>query len=387
MLFLVMIASFSAAVLMTISLNRLAIIPWNLTAGQHWTERARQLWPARIGAKLLVLIVPGICVMAGGMFWRDDQPALWLFGVFGWLGAMFGTYPFDRKIQPWLNFRDWLHQVCASLLLRLAWLPIFIGAALAMPDQFGLPTVLLAGAVLLVKLSLNAGLAVWLLKRLRILVPPSERLQRIVVESAKHMGVAAPKVWLLKRSVSNAAALPFTGELIFSERLMELHPDDEINAICAHELGHLGESRLVLAGRLLGSLTLFPLLFLKPALHASNGDGGLALASLALATMALSSLGRRLSRKMEVRADKVAKDNQAGDGIYARALERLYEANQIPAVMRGNRMAHPHLYDRMLAAGIPPEYPRPRPPGPAGANIVIGIMLLIVLLALGHRAF
>jgi hypothetical protein len=31
--------------------------------------------------------------------------------------------------------------------------------------------------------------------------------------------------------------------------------------------------------------------------------------------------------------------------------------------MRGNNMVHPHLYDRMLAAGVTPDYPRPQPPG------------------------
>jgi hypothetical protein len=44
-------------------------------------------------------------------------------------------------------------------------------------------------------------------------------------------------------------------------------------------------------------------------------------------------------------------------------LEKIYQANQLPAVMRGNNMVHPHLYDRMLAAGVTPDYPRPQPPG------------------------
>jgi hypothetical protein len=46
---------------------------------------------------------------------------------------------------------------------------------------------------------------------------------------------------------------------------------------------------------------------------------------------------------------------------YARALERIYEVNLTPAVL-GGRPMHPHLYDRLLAAGVQPSYPRPAPP-------------------------
>ena len=46
----------------------------------------------------------------------------------------------------------------------------------------------------------------------------------------------------------------------------------------------------------------------------------------------------------------------------SRHLERQHELNLHPVVSitRGSR--DPHLYDRMVAAGIPPAYPRPKPP-------------------------
>jgi hypothetical protein len=65
---------------------------------------------------------------------------------------------------------------------------------------------------------------------------------------------------------------------------------------------------------------------------------------------------------MEKRADKIATENQGEEGVYARALEKLYCDSLIPAVMANNRQVHPHLYDRMLATGIQPEYPRPFKP-------------------------
>jgi len=58
-------------------------------------------------------------------------------------------------------------------------------------------------------------------------------------------------------------------------------------------------------------------------------------------------------------------------------------------VMPG-RQTHPHLYDRLLSAGIQPDFPRPAPP-PQGkqtltamaATIVSFMLMLFVLIAVG----
>lgn len=71
---------------------------------------------------------------------------------------------------------------------------------------------------------------------------------------------------------------------------------------------------------------------------------------------------RSLSQRMERRADELAFKQQLNEGVYARALEKLYRENQSPAVQVDDRQTHPHLYDRMLAAGITPDFPRPARP-------------------------
>ena len=86
-------------------------------------------------------------------------------------------------------------------------------------------------------------------------------------------------------------------------------------------------------------------------------------------------------------ADKVATENAVNAMTYARALERIYETNQMPAVMRSNRTIHPHLYDRMLAAGVTPQYPRPMRPSGWSWNGMIAWAILFVLLALGDMTF
>ena len=173
------------------------------------------------------------------------------------------------------------------------------------------------------------------------------------------MNVAVRKTWQLGGPLANAFVFPTTHELVFSNRLLEICNDEEIFAICTHELAHLKESKAVLAGRLLGSLSLFPLIFIIPSIH-QFGAAGIFLPYLGM--FIIAKFARWLSQRMEKRADQLALAEQTNEGIYAGALENLYRENQIPAVNVNNKQTHPHLYDRMLAAGITPDYPRPIKP-------------------------
>ena len=44
-------------------------------------------------------------------------------------------------------------------------------------------------------------------------------------------------------------------------------------------------------------------------------------------------------------------------GAYARALEKIYEANLVPLVISSRHHRYPELYDRLVDAGAPPAYP------------------------------
>ena len=79
---------------------------------------------------------------------------------------------------------------------------------------------------------------------------------------------------------------------------------------------------------------------------------------------------------MEKRADLTAKSNQLEAGTYARALLRLHEDNLIPAVLRRGQATHPHLYDRLLATGTTPDFPRPAAAHSMSWNGVVFAFLL-----------
>jgi Zn-dependent protease with chaperone function len=106
-------------------------------------------------------------------------------------------------------------------------------------------------------------------------------------------------------------------------------------------------------------MSLFPLIFIRPCFSFYEPYGLLIPIS---ATFLLAWFSRWFSHKMEKRADHAAVETQLNEGVYARALENISRENLLPAVNINKRQTHPDLYDRMIAAGITPEYPRPKRP-------------------------
>lgn len=369
--------SFAISAGLTLGANWVALRPWRRTVDVHWTERARLLYPVLVAS-------------AGYQLWMPVVVFLYAFGVFGlsaWLagwcalgafaGALAGTYPMTRERFPFMTGRDWLRLNVTGWSLRLGWLGVLVAAALIMPDEPGWPMAGVAVAYLTFHLFWQAGLATRVLRMVGGLKEGSERLCRIVDEVAGRMRVPVRACYLFGGPNAAAFAMPITREVLFSERLMEICPDDEVASIAAHELGHLAESKAVVAGRILGSLSLFPLVFIQWSI-ARFGIGGLVGPGLAVAGIAI--FARRLARRMETVADAAAARVECEEGVYARALERLYRDNQLPAVNATNRGTHSHLYDRLIQAGVVPDYPRPEPPA---ANTMLGTLLPLSLLAVG----
>jgi hypothetical protein len=72
---------------------------------------------------------------------------------------------------------------------------------------------------------------------------------------------------------------------------------------------------------------------------------------------------------------------------YAMSMTKLYQANATPAVMPG-KQTHPHLYDRLLAGGVRPDFPRPRPPSRAKPMLAalattFAVILLVFAMLVG----
>ncbi len=220
---------FLGAGLLTAGLNWLALIPWRRTRGEHWSERARALFPARLAARVNLVLIP-ICAIEAHLITSAEprSPLAWVI-LPAWLGTLLGSYAFDREVLPWLKWEQWLREVAISWLLFIALWVVFLGAMLLMPYRFDDWRVwLIASVVIGLSLAFQYGASVCLLACFGWLQPPSERLARIVGETSTRLGVPVRRTWLMRGSASAAYALPTTGELLFSERLLETHPDDEV---------------------------------------------------------------------------------------------------------------------------------------------------------------
>jgi len=100
-----------------------------------------------------------------------------------------------------------------------------------------------------------------------------------------------------------------------------------------------------------------------PALFPLTGTFGPVMILIAPLVVLLAILAfKSIARRMEVRSDRLGHAHEGDVGTYAHALEKVHIANLIPAVLKAKRPVHPHLYDRMIAAGFAPDYERPRPP-------------------------
>lgn len=331
--------------------------PWRASVGSHWTERARLLWPARQGVGLHVGLLPVVIII-----WQLallENPPHWAAAyAVSFTGAMLASHAMSREIFPVAERRDWRGELLGAMLLQYWTVAMIIIGVVFIPAEMNAAA--WAGAAILVGLILWHACGGWLqlAAECGLATPAEAELHELVNRRAIQAGVEVRAVWILKGQMANAFALPITREVLFTERAVQTHPPEELAAITAHELGHFAESKGVLLLRVAGALWYLPLIFLSPLVHRFGFHGFL---GVLVAGVGVVALMKRLSHRLEIKADQVACESAEDKINFARALERMHEVNQVPAVFPG-RQTHPHLYDRMLAAGVTPDYPRPAEP-------------------------
>jgi len=362
----------------------LSLIPWRKSTGAHWTERARLLWLARrviVGTMFACLIAAGMLPWVLGDH-GDSTTAIWS-AIAGYLaGSFFST----REIEPLYTFPRWLYETFWQVLVQFGMLGIFIWLLHTMPNvmqphdwlRFALGTL----AVIVILTGLWLPVLYLFLKAKK---SPDLRLERLVDEMAAQTGIKPWRVYYGESPLARAAALIYLRSLVFTSRVLDVLDDDELRSIILHELAHLRENLAVSLSRLIPVLSLMLITLIHPLMHHFGTAG---LFWLVVVILLLLKLAKRIARRMEHHADDAAIQGTADAAIYARALEKIYQVNQLPAVMRGNNMVHPHLYDRMLAAGVTPDYPRPQPPGrmawPGWAAFLIPCSLFAWMMLRSH---
>ena len=258
------------------------------------------------------------------------------------------------------GLRDSLRQTLVSMGLGLAF-PLALVLAPSLPPADGWATAAVLALALALLLATGVGAHWPLLARLfqwlGWIQGAGDRLEGCVARAARSRGLPVPRrIWRVRARSANAMALFWLDGLLFTDGLLEILDDEELETVAGHELGHLAEPRAV---KLVFSLVLLPVLvlaFYRPILAAL---GPLGLLVALPASVAVRSRLLRYRRRAEERADAIGRAEQAREGVYARALERIHRRELIPVVQLNASSTHPDLYDRMEAAGLTPEYPRP----------------------------
>jgi Zn-dependent protease with chaperone function len=354
-----------------------------LQSDSHWTERARYYIACRSALLLAAMLT---AAYAGIFAYIATGPlqtlsfyqlavlcvlciyALYLESSFRLERAARGP-----ETRRWRSLKNHL----ATLLVLRPILPITLLMIFIMPAELGIDFYVVLTCFTLLLLWSALGGAFRLAAMLGIVESAPPRLQDIVDREANKIGRPDVRAKLVHLQVANALAFQLQNTVAFTGTAMRVLDDEEVAAICHHELGHLGEKRGVIVTRLLPLLFFFVLGCAKPIVH---NLGWIAFATLVILSFLALMQGLKTIRRMEEHADEDA--HEQDEGSYASALEKLYEQNLVPAVLR-QKTTHPDLYDRMLAAGATPQYSRPEPP-PQRRGRCLAMILVAMTFALGQ---
>ncbi|TNE43574.1 MAG: hypothetical protein EP343_32680 [Deltaproteobacteria bacterium] len=362
----------------------LTLRAYHKEAPEHWADRARLLHPARMLAAsspfwlAVFLSIPSFLFVSP----LHPMPA----GLFTTLvfvvayGVGFRQFHrLDQRLRgQHLSMWQRLKYTLSFLMVMYPHIliAIFLGLFLMTREQNGqwFGFVVWGTVGMLVAIS---GASLWLLRWAGALLPAPTSLQNVVTRSSQQTNVHPHSVWVLPSTMSNAFALPFSHQLLFTQPMLEQLSDKELEAITAHELSHLSESWKVRLVRM-GLGLVFGAWFMVVPFWVWREEYGFILLS-ALGLFVIALVGNTLFRSMEEQADEAGQEQEGEEGVYARALEKIYQYNLMPAVT-GRKSVHPDLYDRMTHAGVEPSFPKPKPPS---FRAMWGARVLGLVLAFG----
>lgn len=316
----------------------------------HWSERARLVHPYRGASVVVASYLPATLALALQLVAQPSPSAILSTACMASAGAVLGSFPLSRAIDPTFSWRDW------PVAFRFWQHPMLLiwATAAAMPREMGV------GAWLTV-----AALASWVV--ISNLLPARLRFRKGFLTAAPHelqararalaQQVRAPLrgLHIASKGIPNAYAFPVTGELVVSGELVRDLAPAEIDAVLLHELDHLREPALLTLARVVATNATWVLVFLKPA---ASAFGTLGIGPIVLVWILVPLGFARWSRWAERKAD--AQGSSVSPTAYATALLRIHQRGLIPAVLE-HPGTHPNLYDRLLACGVTPDFDRPKP--------------------------
>jgi Zn-dependent protease with chaperone function len=364
---------------------RLVLTAVRVKPSMHWTEKARRIASVR-GVQTWGQFAVPVAIGFMASMWCGPLariPAR-LDGLVSAVAAFLGAALADASIQNALS-RVYTFPPpvqTPKVFVHIAPLaPFFASYALV----FFVGSLPVVWAILLVGFAF--ALLVWafvgavpLRVHLGIMRPAGPRLVKAVESAASRMGCAAPRAFEMDMRLANAFAFVWGRAMSFTSGALHVLSDDEIECIACHEMAHLRERTRT---RVLRMAPYVALLLAGSVVPFGLTDTEVSW-SFSVIVPVVWLLVRRFTRRLESRADDLAHQYEPEPGAYARALLRLYEASALPAA-HSKHASHPQLYDRLVAAGVSPDFPRPKTPARAWGAVPAVVLFTLVLAAMHAR--
>jgi Zn-dependent protease with chaperone function len=360
--------------------------PWRRTVGVHWTERARLAFGPGVAVIWFAILFSSFAAFIGGVgletldAWFHKPVVGWSIFFAAFAGALTVRFRWLREIWgPRVTFRSWSGG-CLVILLAIypSYLVLILLVALLPPTPNLEAMIWIATATVAVAFFSRGG-GLLLLRWLGVARSAPTSVSRMVEQLAQKMNVSGRvQVVSLEWAQVNAIASIVSRTVGFSRPMLEAFDEDELRAVAAHELAHLNEPRWVRAVRVGHMFAYLPV----AVLARYGGSSGAIAAVFLFFGIAIAYI--RFTHAMEQRADRSEHAAIADDQAYMRSMIKLHESNFAPAVMPG-KQTHPHLYDRLLSAGIQPDFPRPEAPSRTYATLaaLAAAFLSVILLFIG----
>lgn len=333
-------------------------------------------------------------LVSGAFLFRSDYPVpSYIFVALCAIGSYLGVSLLSPLLQKWSGVPGSLGVfIRVNLSSLLNFLILYWAAAwcCVKASEYAGPFAGVVATFLVIFVLSRIGLQLGIMWACGVIKKATPRLAKIAAEAVAESNLnIKPRVLTLDTSQANAFAFPGLAIVGVTTQALTLLNDLELKGILHHEFGHLTESRLQRSSRFLPILVYCLSLGALPTLIKIWPIWVVGLAFFAM-IFGIKLLSSRISQRLEDRADLHARTASGEEEVIdARALEKLYKSNVAPAVFRSKMVTHPNLYDRMLKAGVQPDYERPRPPGRwfsvlGGSVIIVMLFVFTVVLQLMH---
>jgi hypothetical protein len=392
------IGTFLIGILSTVA-GALVVLPPAQNQPLPWWERARRTYPARLAPVISAFLVGQILIPVTGVYFgimgfRPPTPMFVTIALLPFIGtttvAIFMSCIASPRHKPiWY----WFGGCISALLMRFPntlVCGVLSCALFVFPhDLSSVLFVLFIGAIAIGFIAWGGGVLV--ARMLGLAYPALPRAQHAADWAAERVGIRPTAVFEITWPIVRVDAYIFSRYLVFTDAAATHLSDEELFALATREITFFQQPRLAGTLRIIDSTAIYFLLACS-AIGATISRQ--AMLTGAMITVVIAFLMRPFYRRAQLKADALAASAAIDPAAALRAMTRQYELNLHPVVAVSNRSPDAHLYDRLVKAGLQPEYPRPAPPSrgrillsvvtAAGSCLLLSLAFLVAIGVTAH---